>query len=204
MEKQNMPFVRKNFLFFSPLGLAAFLFMQACFSTPPPPPPPMPEEVKHIKVVYGWPVTRELEETCKSVRMEKVSRYNDWWAIHRRAKDLNANTMQFVYECQYDCDVRFWNCGEKFLPDTQKDATKIFGDLIGKIDKIQGNEIIISGEKMAEKVTMGKILAVATENDMVYIEVTFPMMTVAKCKIVKGSMANLKPGLKVYTKGKKD
>lgn len=190
----------KRFSIAVPLLIAAAVLIAESCITVLPPPPPMPDELKDVQLVYGWSVTRELEESCKSVRMESVSRSADWWSVHRRAKELKTNVAQLVYDCYYDCDVRFWACGEKFLPDSKKDAVKQFGTLAGKIKEINGNEITVTGKNISEQAPMGKILAVDAEGKMVYIEVTFPMMTLAKCKVVKGSIRDLKPGMNAYNK----
>lgn len=178
------------------------LVMQSCISAPPPP-PPLPEELKHIQIVNGWPITRELEENCKSIRMEKVSRTTDWWAVHNRAAELKSDVVQFVYECSYDCDVRFWACGDSLLPEGKKTAAKVYGDFIGNVSEVKGNEVTIAGKNISEKAAMGKVLAVETDKDMVFLEVTFPMMTVAKCRVIKGSAKDVKTGMKVYNKPKK-
>ena len=192
--------IKKTFLCFS-IILTGIILMQSCITITPP--PPLPDELKHIQFVYGWTVTRELEQTCKDVRMERVSRSADWWAIHRRAFELKANIAQLVFDCAYDCDVRFWACGKTFLPDVKNEATKVFGDFIGNVSEIQGNEVSITGKNIADKAQMGTIFAVEAGKNMVYIEVTFPMMTLAKCKVIKGSIKDIKTGMKVYTKPKK-
>ncbi|HPJ35195.1 MAG TPA: hypothetical protein PK358_10195 [Spirochaetota bacterium] len=184
--------------------IGVILTIDSCITvTQPPEVPPLPDELKHIQFVNGWAVTRELEQDCKSVRMEHVSRSSDWWAIHRRAYELKTNVAQLVYDCSYNCDVRFWACGNKFLPDMKKEAVKLFGSMVGQISGISGKEITVTGKNINEKVSMGKILAVDAGEKMVYIEVTFPMMTLAKCRVVKGSLKNLKQGMKVYNKPKK-
>lgn len=193
---------KKSVIFCSLIFLTGVIMMQSCITYQPP--PPLPDELKHIQFVYGWTITRELEQTCKSVRMEKVSRTPDWWAIHRRAFELKANVAQLVFDCVgYNCDVRFWACGATFLPDAKKDATKVFGDLIGSVSEVKGNEVTITGKNIAEKAQMGTIFAVEAGKNMVYIEVTFPMMTLAKCKVIKGSIKDVNTGMKVYTKPKK-
>jgi len=194
--------LKKSVIICSLIFIAGIIMIQSCVTVAPPP-PPLPDELKYVQFVYGWTVTRELEETCKSVRMEKVSRSAYWWAIHKRAHELKANVAQLVFDCAYNCDVRFWACGKSFLPDTKKDATKVFGDFIGNVSDVKGNEITITGKNIAEKAQMGAIFAVEAGKKMVYIEVTFPMMTLAKCKVIKGSAKDVKTGMKVYTKPKK-
>jgi len=71
------------------------------------------------------------------------------------------------------------------------------GAFIGTIHSIAGNEVIVAG-KIAEKVKIFDKLCTFSGEKMIILNAHFPMMTTAKCKVISGSIKDLKPGMKVY------
>ncbi len=76
-----------------------------------------------------------------------------------------------------------------FIPDSAVPSEKETADkvdvskhLIGKVSSVQGNEIIVSSSRAADLIRMGDRLFVMVNGKKVTLIVTFPMMTVAKCK----------------------
>lgn len=77
------------------------------------------------------------------------------------------------------------------------------GDLIGKIGNVNNStgEITVESPKAAEKIQMGTKLYVRSGDKIIIMTATFPMQTIAKCKLTKGgsgSLAEVKKGLPVY------
>jgi hypothetical protein len=78
------------------------------------------------------------------------------------------------------------------------------GDFVGTISSISGNEVIVSG-KIADKVKIFDKLCAFNGEKIVILQAHFPMMTIAKCKVIHGSINDLQGGMKVYFyKRKKD
>lgn len=77
------------------------------------------------------------------------------------------------------------------------------GKEIGKVAGIDsGNKVVIINIQSGVDLKMGDMLEVMTDSGKVKLEVTYPMMTVAKCKIRgKGQLAQLKKGMLVYRFG---
>jgi len=63
------------------------------------------------------------------------------------------------------------------------------GEHIGKIGDVnrKTGEIIVESPDAAEKILMGTKLYVRVDDKVVVMTATFPIQTVAKCKLVKGS-----------------
>ncbi len=86
-----------------------------------------------------------------------------------------------------------------FPPEKIKENTVKYGKFIGVVREIKKNEVIVGGGNIAETVTMGDRLIVDTgSGKSIYMSSVFPMMTVVRCIIVKGSASEVKPGMKVY------
>lgn len=68
---------------------------------------------------------------------------------------------------------------------------------VARVHKIQGNEVIISG-KIGENLTMGVPVYVETEQGIVVLQVYYPMQTMGKCRVVKGSIDAVRPGMGVF------
>lgn len=64
------------------------------------------------------------------------------------------------------------------------------------IHSIEGNEVLVAGT--IENVYMCDMLCTLSKEKMILLNTYFPMMTVAKCKIMIGSIKHLNPGMKVY------
>jgi len=68
-----------------------------------------------------------------------------------------------------------------------------------------GNKEIIVNVKSGADLKMGELLEIKSDTGRILLEVTFPMQTVAKCKINgKGRLSDLKKGMTVYRYNKED
>jgi hypothetical protein len=177
-----------------------FLLITACV-TEQAPEPVLTEEMKQVQVVYGWEATDILEKAgCEGVRMETIvfNEKKDPYAIQTRAVQLSADVAQVVY----NDDVRFWICGKAKQKQEVAELPKIkLGELIGTIGGFDGAEIIVNGkEGIGRQAPMGRALIVDAKGEYVYLQSTFPMQTVVKCKITSGDRALIKKGMKVYLK----
>ena len=186
----------KNILF------CAFLFTTACVSKQAPEPEPvLTEEMKQVQVVYGWEATDILEKAgCEGVRMEivVVDKKKNPYAIQTRAVQLSADVAQVVY----DDDVRFWICGKAKQKEEVVELPKIrLGELIGIVGGFDGAEIIVNGkDTIGIQAPMGRALIVDAKGQYVYLQSTFPMQTVVKCKVTSGDRGLIKKGMKIYLK----
>lgn len=74
------------------------------------------------------------------------------------------------------------------------------GDKVGKIGEINKTtgEIIVTSSKVSEKIPMGTRLYVKSGNRVIVLEAVYPMQTVARCRVVSGSISSLKAGMDVY------
>jgi len=68
---------------------------------------------------------------------------------------------------------------------------------VARIHKIQGTDVIISG-KIGENLTLGVPVYVETDQGIVILDVYYPMQTMGKCRVTRGSIGSLKPGMPVY------
>ena len=183
----------KNILF------SAFLFTSAC-ATKPVPEPVITEEMKQVQIIYGWEATDILEKAgCEGVRMETVAvDKKNPYAIQSRAVQLSADVAQVVY----NNDVRFWICGKAKQKEEVAELPKIrLGELIGIVGDFDGAEIIVNGkDTIGVQAPMGRALIVDAKGQYVYLQSTFPMQTVVKCKVTSGDRRLIKKGMKVYLK----
>jgi len=93
-----------------------------------------------------------------------------------------------------------------FISDSETSSKKETSDevdvskhLIGKISAVQGNEIIVSSSRAADLIRMGDKLFVMVNGRKVTLIVTFPMMTVAKCKSANVSeIKKINKGMPVF------
>ncbi|HEY1405953.1 MAG TPA: hypothetical protein VF857_05030 [Spirochaetota bacterium] len=60
--------------------------------------------------------------------------------------------------------------------------------LYGKIYKITGNEIIVASRNPGAVLPIGDVLYLMVDGEKVFLDVVFPMQTVAKCKVKGKSM----------------
>jgi oligogalacturonide transport system substrate-binding protein len=71
----------------------------------------------------------------------------------------------------------------------------------GTISQIKSGEIIVRNENPDSPFQMGEKLRLLSGDRNVVLEVTFPMQTSARCKIISGSFSRLKIGAIVYSGG---
>jgi len=180
----------------------AFLLVTACVTEPVPvsPPPVITEEMKQVQIVYGWDATDILEKVgCEGVRMETIS-FNEAnpYAIQARAVQLSADVAQVVYTN----DVRFWICGKAKKEEEVVELPKIrLGELIGTIGSLEGSDVIVNGrDTIGRQAPLGRALIVDAKGQYIYLQSTFPMQTVVRCKITSGDRSHIKKGMKVYLK----
>jgi len=177
-----------------------FLLTTACI-TKPVPEPVLSEEMKQVQVVYGWEATDVLERAgCEGVRMETIviNKKKNPYAIQARAVELSSDVAQVVY----DNDVRFWICGKAKQKEEVAELPKIrLGELIGTIGGFDGAEIVVNGkDTIGRQAPIGRALIVDAKGEYVYLQSTFPMQTVVKCKVTSGDRSQIKKGMKVYLK----
>ena len=181
--------------------LCAFLPVAACVTEPVSKPiPVMTEEMKQVQVVYGWDTTDILEQAgCEGVRMETIAfNESNTYAVRARAVQLSADVAQVLY----DKDVRFWICGKAKDKEEVAELPKIrLGEFIGVIGDFAGADVVVHGrDTIGRQAPMGRALIVDAKGQYVYLQSTFPMQTVVKCKITSGDRAHIKKGMKVYLK----
>jgi len=178
----------------------AFLFSTACINKPLPE-PVLTEEMKQVQIVYGWEATDILEKAgCEGIRMETVAfdEKKNPYAIQARAVQLSADVAQVVY----NNDVRFWICGKAKQKEEVAVLPKIrLGELIGTIGGFDGAEIVVYGKDgIGRQAPIGRALIVDANGEYIYLQSTFPMQTIVKCKVTSGDRAKIKKGMKVYLK----
>ena len=74
-------------------------------------------------------------------------------------------------------------------------------DPAGTIVSVKGPEIQVRNENADAPFMAGERLHLLTGDKSIVLEVTFPMQTVAKCRLVSGSAAKLRAGMIVYSGG---
>ena len=84
----------------------------------------------------------------------------------------------------------------------EKPAGVKLGGFIGVIDGFEGGDIIVNGkdDTIARQAPMGRSLIVDANGQYIYLQSTFPMQTVVKCKVTSGDRSLIKKGMKVYLK----
>ena len=177
-----------------------FLLTTAC-TTEPVPEPGLSEEMKQIQVVYGWEATDILEKAgCEGVRMETIvfNKKKNPYVIQARAVQLSADVAQVVH----DNDVRFWICGKAKKKEEVAELPKIrLGEFIGTVGDFDGAEIVVYGkDTIGRQAPIGRALIVDAKGQYIYLQSTFPMQTIVKCKVTSGDRSQIKKGMKVYLK----
>ena len=75
------------------------------------------------------------------------------------------------------------------------------GELIGTVGGFDGAEVIVNGkDTIGRQAPLGRALIVDANGEYVYLQSTFPMQTVVKCKVTSGDRSKIKKGMKVYLK----
>jgi len=75
------------------------------------------------------------------------------------------------------------------------------GELIGTVGGFEGADIIVNGkDTIGIKAPIGRALIVDANGQYVYLQSTFPMQTVVKCRVTSGDRVHIKKGMKVYLK----
>lgn len=72
------------------------------------------------------------------------------------------------------------------------------GQLIGKVRQVNGKEIVVASGRAADTMKAGDRLFVMIDGKKVILEVVFPMMASAKCRVADGSNANPLIGSPVF------
>jgi len=86
-----------------------------------------------------------------------------------------------------------------FAVEKIKETVIAFGKFVGKVKEVKNNEIYITGKDIGTNVTIGTVMMIDSGKDKItYIRSLFPMLTMAKCKIITGSIKDVKPGSNVY------
>ena len=108
------------------------------------------------------------------------------------------------YQLAYSTDGIKWTEDSKVQKNTSngEDIPKVtLGKLIGTIGGFDGADVIVNGkDTIGRQAPMGQTLIVDANGQYIYLESTFPMQTVVKCKITSGDRTYIKKGMKVYLK----
>ena len=85
---------------------------------------------------------------------------------------------------------------------TGGEASKMrLGELIGVIGGFEGGDVVVNGkDTIGVQAPIGRALIVDVNGQYIYLQSTFPMQTVVKCKVINGERAQIKKGMKVYLK----
>ena len=89
--------------------------------------------------------------------------------------------------------------------DEDEDTTEVqeskLGKFIGVVRDFDGAEIVVSGkDDIGVQAPMGCALVLEADGQYIYLESTFPMSTMIKCKVTSGNRKLIKKGMKVYLK----
>lgn len=75
------------------------------------------------------------------------------------------------------------------------------GELVGIIGGFDGTDVIVNGkDTIGGQAPIGRALIVDADGEYIYLQSTFPMQTIVKCKVTSGDHAHIKKGMKVYLK----
>ena len=84
--------------------------------------------------------------------------------------------------------------------DTAASKVKL-GELIGVIGGFEGADIIVNGrDTIGRQAPVGRALIVDANGQYIFLQSTFPMQTVVKCRVTSGDRAQIKKGMNVYLK----
>ena len=94
-----------------------------------------------------------------------------------------------------------WQEGE-FVGNASDEKPKAqLGALIGSIGGFEGGDVVVNGrDTIGKQAPIGSALIVDANGQYVYLQSTFPMQTVVKCKVTSGERSLIKKGMKVYLK----
>ena len=70
---------------------------------------------------------------------------------------------------------------------------------VGSVTSVKNRQITVKNDNVNSPFQIGDKLHVDADGSNIVLEVTFPMQTVSNCKVVSGSAAKLRPGMKVYS-----
>ena len=90
---------------------------------------------------------------------------------------------------------------DKRITDAEKSTDVKLGALIGTVGGFEGTDVVVNGkDTIGTQAPIGRVLIVAANGEYIYLQSTFPMQTVVKCKVTSGDLAKIKKGMKVYLK----
>ncbi len=99
---------------------------------------------------------------------------------------------------KYGAGAKFGYIKNPLSAEKQTSSLEHAGLFIGEIKSVKGNEIIIGGKDIGERVGMGDRLCLYSADNLIIIRAVFPMMTTSKCVLSSGNIKEIKPGMKVY------
>ena len=83
----------------------------------------------------------------------------------------------------------------------EKPAGVKLGALIGTVGGFEGTDVVVNGkDTIGRQAPIGRSLIVDANGQYIYLQSTFPMQTVVKCKVTSGDRTQIKKGMKVYLK----
>ncbi|HPW51918.1 MAG TPA: hypothetical protein PL161_13040 [Spirochaetota bacterium] len=68
----------------------------------------------------------------------------------------------------------------------------------GVVEKVNGVEVIVRNQNIASPFKIGEMYHVLTGDSVVILKAIFPMQTIAKCRVVKGQVSNIRKGMRVF------
>jgi hypothetical protein len=152
------------------------------------------EEMKVVKLnhengVLSW--TYHVPSTNYYVSMKTMSLNNggkellvEW------SNDHNMKGTEILHREGLFSDAKSQAKSDKFIKKSEKKKKKY--KVVGKIYKLDMNKDVIVAGKIGGKINMGDKLFIEINNKKVYMKVYFPMMTIAKCKLIRGGKRKFK------------
>ena len=75
------------------------------------------------------------------------------------------------------------------------------GRFIGTIGGFEGTDVVVNGkDTIGRQAPIGRSLIIDAGGEYIYLQSTFPMQTVVKCRVIKGDRSKIQRGMKVYLK----
>jgi predicted DNA-binding WGR domain protein len=92
-----------------------------------------------------------------------------------------------------------WGILRKPLSDAvQEKSMEQAGLFVGTVSKVTPGVILVEGNTITVKVSMGEKLCLYSGDSIIILRSTSSMMTVTKCGLVSGNLKDIKLGMKVY------
>jgi len=127
--------------------------------------------------------------TMRTISLSEKGLYYHWDNTYSKGDDTLKRMMDIVAD-------------DKNAKSIENPASKVKkGKLIGKIYKINKDEIIVAVADTSSSLKMGDKLFIIVDDEKINLNVSFPMMTISRCKISgadKKNMDKIKLNAQVY------